>query len=558
VSRYDVVICGGGVAGLTLALQLKEARPATSILVAEKNQHPVPEAAHKVGESTVEVGAHYLRDVLHLEDYLREHQLDKFGLRMFCSSGDNSDITRRPELGARKWAPLGSYQLDRGRLENALGQDVAGRGIAFHGGCRVQEITLRPQDEYHRLRLLMDGSQTREVDARWIVDASGRASLLKRQLGLAKEVGHEANAVWFRVSQRIDIGQWSDDPEWLGRIVEGQRGLSTNHLMGPGYWVWLIPLASGSTSIGIVTDARIHRFEEMNRFDRAMEWLREHEPQCAQMVEPYRDQIQDFRVLRNYAYGCKQVYSASRWCLTGEAGAFLDPFYSPGMDMIAISNSLVTDLVVRALDGADVSERAAVHDRLYLRLFAGWLHVFEQQYRLMGSARVMLTKIVWDTAAYWALPGLLSFHNKWRDLAKSPPLAAAVVRFSEIGPRIQRFFREWHAVDHSEQSVPFVSFYDFDFMVKLHVGMAAGLSGTDLVAQVAANLRLLEQVAGQLVSTVTAECSRQAGNAEMREQVERWKGDSLLTELVGIYEMESPRNPIGDEWIAFKQSTISG
>jgi flavin-dependent dehydrogenase len=555
-----VAICGGGVAGLTLALQLKEARPATSILVVEKNQHPVPEAAHKVGESTVEIGARYLRDVLHLEDYLREHQLDKFGLRMFCSNGDNRDITRRPELGARKWTDyaVGSYQLDRGRLENALAQDLAGHGIAFHGGCRVQEITLRPQDEYHRLSLLMDGSQAREVDARWIVDASGRASLLKRQLGLAKKVGHEANAVWFRVRQRIDIGQWSDDPEWLGRIAEGRRELSTNHLMGPGYWVWLIPLASGSTSVGIVTDAHMHRFEEMNRLDRAMEWLREHEPQCAQMVEPYLDQIQDFRVLRNYAYGCKQVYSASRWCLTGEAGAFLDPFYSPGMDMIAISNSLVTDLVVRALDGADIRERAAVHNHVYLLLFDGWLKVYEQQYGLMGSARVMLTKIVWDTAVYWAIPGLLSFHDKWRDLVDSPPLVAALARFSEIGARIQRFFREWHAVDHSEQSVPFVSFYDFDFTARLHVGMAADLSGTDLVAQVAVNLRLIEQVAGQLVSTVMAECSAQPGNAEMREQVERWKGDSSLAELVEIYEMESPRNPIGDEWIAFKRSTMSG
>ena len=559
VPRYDVAILGGGAAGLTLALQLKEARPATSILVVEKNEHPVPEAAHKVGESTVEVGSYYLRDVLHLEDHLSEQQLDKFGLRVFISSGDNRDITRRAELGARRWASraVGTFQLDRGRLENALGRDLAKNGILFRDGCQVQQVTLRPQDEHHRLRLVADGRQAREVDARWVVDATGRRSLLKRQLGLAKKVEHEANAVWFRVKQRIDIGQWSDDPEWLGRIVDGRRELSTNHLMGPGYWVWLIPLASGSTSVGIVTDARMHRFEEMNRLDRALEWLGEHEPQCAQMIEPYRDLVQDFRVLRNYAYGCEQVFSADRWCLAGESGVFLDPFYSPGMDLIAIGNSMITDLLAHALDGEDVTERAAIHNQIFLLLFENWLNIYQHQYGLMGSARVMLTKVVWDTAAYWAIPGLLFFHDKWRELADFPSLVFTLARFSDVSNRIQRFFNEWHAIDHSEESTRYISFYDFDFTAKLHVGMAAKLSDTDLLAQVAANLRLIEQISGQLVSTVIDECSAQPENAEMRQQVERWNADASLTELVEIYEKENPGNPVGDEWIAIKRSAMS-
>ena len=49
---YDVVILGGGLSGLTLALQIKKMRSTARIVVIEKQQHPVPEAAHKVGEST--------------------------------------------------------------------------------------------------------------------------------------------------------------------------------------------------------------------------------------------------------------------------------------------------------------------------------------------------------------------------------------------------------------------------------------------------------------------------------------------------------------------------
>jgi flavin-dependent dehydrogenase len=548
--HYDVAILGGGMAGLTLALQLTGTRPGIRVLVVEKQRHPAPEAAHKVGESTVEIGAHYLREILGMKDHLEGEQLRKFGLRMFFADHDNQDIARRVEIGSTAFPPLPTYQLDRGRLENELGRRVVEEGVEFLDGTAVVSVAIRPQDERHRVRI-RDAAGEREVQARWVVDASGRHRLLQRQLGLGKRVGHSANAVWFRVAHPIDIKDWSDDPAWQERISVGDRALSTNHLMGPGYWVWLIRLASGSISIGIVTDPDAHSFDRMNRFDRALEWLREHEPQCARAIDEHRDEIQDFRVMKNYSYSCEKVYSGTdRWCLTGEAGVFLDPLYSPGIDMIAIGNGLIVDLIGNSLDGADVQARAVVHDSLFLRLATIWLAVYEQQYTLMGNARVMISKIIWDTAFYWGVFGLLYFHDKFRQLTDSPSVTTGLGRLTELSNRMQLFFREWEAIDAPDLRADFVDLFSpLNFMVTLHHGMADGLSPAEFDVRFADNVRLFEQLAGQLVSTVIAAHVDDPEARGAYEQIRRWQTEPLVADLVRTYRRESRHRPTSDGWM---------
>src|SRR5258705_1141557 len=97
-NKYDVIILGGGLAGLALSLQLKRSKPDISILMLERRETQAATAAHKVGESTVELGSHYLREVLGLKDYLEAHELPKHGLRFFFKSNAKEDITTRVEL----------------------------------------------------------------------------------------------------------------------------------------------------------------------------------------------------------------------------------------------------------------------------------------------------------------------------------------------------------------------------------------------------------------------------------------------------------------------------
>ena len=77
--HYDVAILGGGLAGLTIAIQLKRERPETRVLVTDKRTEPAPEAAFKVGESSVEIGAYYYREMIGMRDHLEKYQQRKLG-----------------------------------------------------------------------------------------------------------------------------------------------------------------------------------------------------------------------------------------------------------------------------------------------------------------------------------------------------------------------------------------------------------------------------------------------------------------------------------------------
>ena len=488
---------GGGLAGLTLALQLKRTFGDIAVTVIERRGHPVPEAAHKVGESSVEIGAHYFSKVLGLKDHLDQCQLRKFGFRFFFSEG-RRDIDQVTEIGASRFLSAPSYQIDRGIFENFLGLEAGRRGIRFIDEAIVRHIELAQGDEPHQLTFERRGQST-PLRARWVVDACGRAGLLKRKLNLAQPNAHAANAVWFRIKDRIDIDQWSDSDAWRGRCEPQVRWLSTNHLVGPGYWVWLIPLASGSHSVGIVADPRIHPLESMNTFDAAMGWLEIHQPRLFDELDGKRDHLQDFSFLRNFSYGCKQVFSPQRWALTGEAGLFLDPFYSPGSDFIAIGNTYITELIGLDRQGRPLGAHAHLYDAIYHSFYESTLALYTDQYGLFGDPEVLPLKVIWDYTYYWGVLAQFFFQGRMTDLSALSNLRDELASCQKLNLDIQQFLREWSVVSSKSNAAVMLDQASLPWFAELNRSLNDALDDGQFRRRIQDSAALLDDLAREIV-----------------------------------------------------------
>ena len=489
---FDIVICGGGLAGLTLARQLNLSIPGLSIAVIDKTPRPLPAAAHKVGESSVEISAHYFSRVLGLADYLSRAQLPKLGLRFFL--GDTQGpLENRPEFGAQEFPPAPSYQLDRGTFENDLRQIDEEDGITVFEGCWVEDIELGVGNQPHTVICQKRGtSAIYRLKSRWVVDAMGRRRLLQSRFKLGEPNGHQASAVWFRMPGRLDVSDLVPDScaQWHDRVPDRLRYFSTNHLMGRGYWVWFIPLGSGNTSVGIVSGEAVHPYSSYSTPEKAMKWLRTYEPLAAEYVQG-REML-DFMGLKNYSYGSRQVFSAERWSCVGEAGLFADPLYSPGSDMISMGNTLTTEMIKLDLAGELRPEIVKSFNALYLNTADSFFDLYRNGYPLMGTTQIWTEKVLWDFGLYWALTAQIFFQNLFQHREVLAEVSRIGIRYTVQNKRVQRLLQDWDAKTTSKNSYEFMNPFEYPLLKSLHEDLQTPKTPDEALEDMATNCELLE------------------------------------------------------------------
>lgn len=449
-ARYDVVVLGAGLAGLSLARQLLLETDRTVLLVERRAE--VPPERQKVGESLVQLAGYYFSKVLGLEEYLfREHYL-KYNLRFHwpagpaAAAGGATRIEDYSQSYIRGFSNIASYQLDRNAIEaELLRRNLESPRFTFAPGAKGLEVDLVEAEDAgegaaaerpHRVAFDLpadSGAERREVAAGWVVDTTGRGRFLAKRRGMARpnEIRHGSFFWW--VDGLVDVEKLTDSTPREIRLDPARRTtghlpffLATNHFCGEGYWFWIIPL-QGKTSLGLVFDTAVIDPSDVFSVEKACRWICREHPLFARDL-PGRE-VLDFGGFRDFSHDCAQTISADRWALAGESGRFSDPLYSPGSDQIAIYNSLIVR-AIESRDGEELRSRCRSAEQIMRVVYSAYLPGYAA-YDTLGDQETFSLKYTWELSTYFAAY-VFPFIN---DLFAERRFAIPYLRlFSRLGP----------------------------------------------------------------------------------------------------------------------------
>lgn len=417
---YDVIIIGGAFSGAASAILLKRDLPDLRVLVVERGT----EFNRKVGESTSEVGACFLTRVLHLGHYLNGAHYLKHGLRMWFHNRPEDRVEDCTELGPRFQSRLPTFQLDRSLLDQHILDLAVEAGAELLRPGTIRDIQLADGEENHRVSVTLPQGETKTYSARWIIDGSGRAAVLAKQLGLHRQLGdeHPTSSIWcrFRNVNGLDSYESRSRHPMLMDNVRGCRTSSTNHLMGRGWWVWIIPLANGDYSVGIVWDRSIFTLPEGASLT---ERLRAHvltHPIGRLMFENAEPVEDDTFYYKGLPYYTEQMVG-NRWAMVGDAAGFIDPLYSQGLDYCGHTVFAVTQMIKKACMGEDISEVHAYLKGSYKRSYRLWFEsLYKGKYEYMGDAELTRISFIMDLGTYFVGPVRLVYDSPEHEWTRLP------------------------------------------------------------------------------------------------------------------------------------------
>jgi hypothetical protein len=195
------------------------------------------------------------------------------------------------------------------------------------------------------------------------------------------------------------------------------------------------------------------------------------------------------------------MYSADGWCLTGDAGAFVDPFYSPGNDFIAINNGFICNMLLKQLQGEDIKADVVSFENQFRIIFLSFLPTYQDQYPIMGHAKVMTIKILWDFVIYWYSVGVLFFADKLTDLSFMATAKIHLLDFYQLNLKMQELFRTWSNKEDSTMSLSdtFLDYTKVKFLHQANENLLLKLSDEQLLTQLTTNLSEVRRLANEII-----------------------------------------------------------
>ena len=392
--RFDVVVLGGAFSGASTAILLRRDAPQLRVLIVEKAEA----FDEKVGEATTEMSAMFLTRRLAMWHHLEREHLPKEGLRYWFTNDRVTGHADASETGPYIRSVVPSFQLRRDALDEHLLATAVAEGAELLRPARVLDVTLGDFDQRVSLET-KDGRH--EISCRWVVDATGRANLVGRKLKLIERNDeHPTAAMWCRWKNVRHIDDLAVKAGIAGGNV-GSRRLGTNHYTGYGFWTWVIPLGNGETSIGVVFDKRLVDLHQSR--DRAGDFVAflNASPSLRELLVGAEPRLDDLRFYSQLPYATSQ-YMGNGWALVGDSAAFLDPYYSPGLDHAAFTAEATARIIVKDAMRENVAPLIAEHNVTFVRSYWRFFRaIYKDKYYYMGESDLLSASVLIDTAQYY-------------------------------------------------------------------------------------------------------------------------------------------------------------
>ncbi|WP_437300179.1 NAD(P)/FAD-dependent oxidoreductase [Sorangium sp. So ce426] len=362
VADTDVVVAGAGIVGLITALQLVKRGLKVTIIddIGTRKQ------TFKVGESTLVFTNGFIRTIGELDAYCTSTCQPKIGVAFIEGMEGTTSMKDKNQWALlhtipQRWidafenplfyrSQLKDVQLVRHEVE-ALMADTARKhpSITFMDTARVREVDIHEDGTPHVIQWQASGSDgSGVVRTRWVVDCTGRARKLAKLRGHASEHremndGFQTTAIWGQFS---GIRDDMFDQEWEIPADEGVKydehaDLTTLHLWGDGYWIWVIRLDSGRISVGVTYD---QRKPLPGRTPKEQFWgIIGKYPIFDKVL--FEETLLEFKMYKNVQYMTDTFVHEHRYAMVGDAASIIDAYYSQGMSLAMAKSWHITNVI---------------------------------------------------------------------------------------------------------------------------------------------------------------------------------------------------------------------
>jgi len=374
-TEFDVIVAGGGPAGATAGGYL--AMMGYSVLVLEKCRFP----RHQIGESLLPSMMPILEDLGLTDTIAAQNYPKKTGGTFIWGKG------KEP------WSVLFSsnpflphphaYHVDRAKFDQIVLNNTASLGAEVHEGEGVVAPIMEDGRVVGVTSRTEDGAE-HTYGCRMVIDASGRASVVGRQL-TERTFDPKMKQVAFWAYYNDCVGP--EDQDIAGHVIV------ESHRRG---WSWYIPVESeglGDVSVGIVSGQEFK--EEFSRMgpQAFFESCLEDTPMTAKMLGPNAVRVSEVDTITDWAYTCDRMAGAG-FLLAGDAACFLDPLLSTGVSMAMLAGYSAAVTTNTVFQKAELEEAAlAFYDGNYKRMWdmtKDFLHYF-----YAGNATAYPEDIFW-------------------------------------------------------------------------------------------------------------------------------------------------------------------